>query len=273
MTKTIALDRGREVAFGFLYWLTFLTALEPGNLLSAGDKLVLGEEAVRIGGAALLGALSAPFALALLRHFPIERGPHLARHLTIDVGGAIAVAFVLIVASCVLAPLFAVGDTRPFLTALPSQLQANWLLLTVCTLAFAGLAQRLRIEGRTPEPVVDHPSEKTVLAAVEVKAAGVCRSVPLETVDWIETQGNYLALHAADGTHLIRETLSSFEMKIDPAAFVRIHRRMLVATDRIREVESLGGDAVISLRTGARLRVSRTYTKRLKEALRGRRTA
>ena len=270
MTKTIALDRSREVGLGFLYWLTFLTALEPGNILNSDGTLAFADEAVRIAGAAVLGALSAPFVLALMRRFPIERGPHLLRHLTVDIGGAIGLSFVLIAASCLLAPMFGVGDTRPFLAALPPELQANWLLLTVCILAFAAIAQRLSAGQPARPSGAQLPVAATTLRSVEIKIAGGCRSLLLTEIDWIETQGNYLALHTSNGTHLIRETLSSFASKIDPAVFVRIHRRTLVALDRVGEVESVGADASLRLRNGAQLRVSRTYAKQLKDALRAR---
>ncbi|MBI1211918.1 MAG: hypothetical protein GC190_10680 [Alphaproteobacteria bacterium] len=269
MTKTIARDRSREVALGFLYWLTFLVALEPGNLLKAADGFALGNEMLRIGGAAGLGALSAPPALALARRFPLERGSPLAAYIAIHVASAAALSFLLIAISCALAPILGVGDTRPFLTALPTQLQANWLLLACCILAFEGLAQRPWLVARDKEPGTT-PSPPTVsfLERVEVKTSGAARMLSLRDVAWVETQGNYLALHTTTGTHLIRETLTRFESQIDPGAFARIHRRTLVAIDRVRDVHALGnGDALVHLEDGTRLRMSRSFGKQFKSAL------
>jgi DNA-binding LytR/AlgR family response regulator len=92
--------------------------------------------------------------------------------------------------------------------------------------------------------------------------------VPIETVDWIETQGNYLALHVGAATHLIRETSVAFEAKLDPARFVRIHRRTIVAVDRVRELSPLlNGDAVVRLTDGRELKVSRGYRAMVRQAL------
>jgi hypothetical protein len=266
MTKTIALDRGRELALGFLYWLTFLVALEPGNVLNAGGGMSLLNELLRIVGAALLGALSAPAVLALMRRFPIDAGAALPGHLLVHGFGAALLALALVAASCVLAPLFGIGDTRPFLTALPSHLQANWLLLTFCILVFAGLAARTQ-RREEERPIAAAPAGE-FLTSVEIKIAGRGQLLALRDVDWIETQGNYLALHSRAGTHLIRETMAQLETKIDPSSFVRIHRRTLVALDRVRRVDTLGsGDALAHLGDGAQLRVSRSFTKRLQAAL------
>jgi two-component system LytT family response regulator len=268
MTRTIAVDRSREISLGFLYWLSFLVALEPGNLSAFRGELPLVDEALRIATASLLGAFSAPIVLAMMRRFPLEAGPHRARHMAIHSANALMLAFGLIVVSCALAPVFNVGDTRPFLTALPAHLSANWLLLAFCILAFTGLAQAARSVSRVePLPVGASPSPAFV-TSVWVKNGGRQIEVSLNEVDWIETQGNYLALHTGSSVHLIRETSVAFEAKLDPAAFVRIHRRTLVALDRVREIKPLGnGDASVSIAEGTSLRVSRSYRDRLREAL------
>src|SRR5262249_10374652 len=139
-------------------------------------------------------------------------------------------------------------------------------LLTVCMLAFAGLASRSVAEKPTA-PSLALQRRAGFLESVEVKVAGRVRPLSLREVDLIETQGNYLALHAGPCTHLIRVTIAQLESKIDPTAFVRIHRRTLVRLDRVREVEAAGnGDAVVELRDGACLRVSRSYAKPLRAA-------
>ena len=68
---------------------------------------------------------------------------------------ATAIAFGMIALSCLLAPVFQVGDTRPFLAALPSQLSANWLLLVFCVLAFTGIAQAARLSRRQMAATVE----------------------------------------------------------------------------------------------------------------------
>ena len=55
----------------------------------------------------------------------------------------------------------------------------------------------------------------------------------IEEIDWIEAAGNYVKLHAGQTAHLVRDTLSRLEAKLDPRQFLRIHRSMIVRIDRI----------------------------------------
>ncbi len=63
----------------------------------------------------------------------------------------------------------------------------------------------------------------------------------------------------------MRDTLLNLETRLDPRRFARIHRRMLVALDRIRQIETAAnGDAILHLAAGAELRVSRSYRAALR---------
>jgi len=92
--------------------------------------------------------------------------------------------------------------------------------------------------------------------------------VPAADVDWIEGLGDYAGLHVGGKTHLIREALTSLETRLDRKQFVRIHRSTIVQLERIVRVESsVNRDALITLRDGKSLRLSRTYRSRLEELL------
>ena len=87
-------------------------------------------------------------------------------------------------------------------------------------------------------------------------------------VDWIEGLGDYAGLHVGDRTHLVREPLTLLEARLDPTQFVRIHRSTIVRIERIARIDpSSNRDAVLTLRDGKTLRVSRTYRSRLDEVL------
>jgi two-component system LytT family response regulator len=92
--------------------------------------------------------------------------------------------------------------------------------------------------------------------------------VQVGDVDWIEGLGDYAGLHVGNRTHLIREPLNILEARLDRTQFVRIHRSTIVQVERIVRVEpSTNRDAVLMLRGGKTLRVSRTYRSRLEEVL------
>ena len=94
--------------------------------------------------------------------------------------------------------------------------------------------------------------------------------VKLADVQWVESSGNYVVLHAGRDLHEVRETLTSLESRLDPERFVRIHRRMIVAVDAMKELQPwFGGDQVMIMRDGTQLRVSRGYRERVAQRLAG----
>jgi two-component system LytT family response regulator len=92
--------------------------------------------------------------------------------------------------------------------------------------------------------------------------------VPVEQVDWIDVADNYLQLHTEGRTHLYRGTMKEVLEELDPERFARIHRSVIVATDRIASVQATDSGAyVIALRSGVMLRSSRQYADRVRELL------
>lgn len=263
----------REAALGFVYWVAFLLVLEPDNLLrasQAGHPLRLGNEVLRILVASLLGAAVTPALLTFSRRFPMN-GPARIRNALIHSAGMSGLALLLIVMSCFLAAWGFYGMWLPSLADIEGELVSNWLLLIYALAALTALAHASRWFRQRTEPATAPTASPDYLAQVEVKARGRTRFVNLGDVDWIETQGNYLALHVGKSTHLIREASIAFEAKLDPARFLRVHRRAIVALDRISEMQPVtNGDALLRLIDGQELRASRRYRKTLAQRWRER---
>jgi two-component system LytT family response regulator len=101
-----------------------------------------------------------------------------------------------------------------------------------------------------------------------IKATGRVYFLKTEDIDWIEACGNYVTLHVGAETHLLRETLSHLENRLDPGRFLRIHRSRLVNLDCIKELTPLfNGDYTVALQSGDELTLSRTYRDRLQELI------
>lgn len=103
-----------------------------------------------------------------------------------------------------------------------------------------------------------------------VKERDRSRFVQLNEIDWIETAGNYLKLHTRNESHLIRATMTEVEGRLDPKAFARIHRTVIVNLVRVRYLEPWShGDQRVVLENGERLTLSRRYRDRLPLTLEG----
>jgi two-component system, LytTR family, response regulator len=93
--------------------------------------------------------------------------------------------------------------------------------------------------------------------------------LPVERVDWIRAQDDYVLLRSAGKEHLKQMTLASLEAQLDPARFLRIHRSYLLNVDRLARLEpAVSGEKEAVLADGTRLPVSRAGAARLRELLR-----
>lgn len=82
--------------------------------------------------------------------------------------------------------------------------------------------------------------------------------VPVNTVDWIGADNDYIVIHSQGKTHLLRGTLGAIEEDLDPQCFVRAHRSILVNIEQIAELRrDRDGSAALVLRDGTRLPVGR----------------
>lgn len=94
--------------------------------------------------------------------------------------------------------------------------------------------------------------------------------VMLADVQWVESDGNYVVLHVGRDRYQLRETLSSLESRLDPNRFMRIHRRTIVEIRAMKELQPwFGGDQIMIMRDGTRLRVSRNYRAAVARRLAG----
>jgi len=101
-----------------------------------------------------------------------------------------------------------------------------------------------------------------------VKSGGRLFFLRADEIDWVEAAGNYVRLHVGSASHLLRETMTSIERRLDPEKFFRIHRCRIVNMERIQEVQPwLNGEYAVLLRTGTRLTLSRGYREKLQDRL------
>ena len=155
----------------------------------------------------------------------------------------------------------------------------DYLQKPVTKQRFAAAVERARerLNRRSPEAW-----QAVVAGATEAERARGARTrfvvrrgnthhmVPADQVDWLDVADNYLSLHVGPRTHLWRGTMKQAEDELDPAKFVRIHRSIIVAIDRILTVRSHeSGGHVIELQGGVQLRSSRQYADRVRALLRG----
>ncbi len=92
--------------------------------------------------------------------------------------------------------------------------------------------------------------------------------IPVEKLDYVEAQEDYIALRVESRTILKQQTISSLEAALDPRKYVRIHRSFLVNLERVARLEPYGKNSKVAvLLSGEKLPVSRTGLERLETLL------
>lgn len=129
-------------------------------------------------------------------------------------------------------------------------------------------AQGGHLQERLLLLLADLKVEQKYLERLVIKDAGRVFFLRTEEIDWIESAGNYVRLHVARESHLLRETMNTLESRLNSAKFLRIHRTTIINVERIRELHPLfRGEYILVLRDGTRLTSGRAYKEKLQELL------
>jgi two-component system LytT family response regulator len=130
---------------------------------------------------------------------------------------------------------------------------------------------RQRLGEKTP-PAVELAAAarppQTYAQRIVVKDGTKVHIVPLDRLDYVEAQDDYVALFSQGKSYLKQQTISSLEATLDPLQFIRIHRSYLVNFERVVRIEPYSKDSrVVVLTDGKQLPVSRAGYERLRALL------
>ena len=95
---------------------------------------------------------------------------------------------------------------------------------------------------------------------IAVKSRDTTRLLMTDEIDWVEAAGVYVTVHSKGDAFLYRAGLAAVADRLDPFRFVRIHRSHVVNVRSIASLERRShGEFEVTLKTGDRLMMSRTY--------------
>jgi two-component system LytT family response regulator len=90
----------------------------------------------------------------------------------------------------------------------------------------------------------------------------------VSTIDWIDAAGDYMCLHAAGATHVLRATMKELEDVLDPLVFQRVHRSTIVNLARVRSLRPhLNGECFLKLQSGQEIKLSRSFRDKVEMLL------
>ncbi len=140
----------------------------------------------------------------------------------------------------------------------------DYLLKPFSKERFDAAMQRARQLLREGSPAMERLVAGQALTRVLIRENSELRVLPLDEVDYIEAQADYVAFHHAGRDHLKAQRISELETQLDPRRFVRVHRSFIINLCQLQAVERTESNGyAVRLRSGKRIPVSRSGHERL----------
>jgi two-component system LytT family response regulator len=121
-----------------------------------------------------------------------------------------------------------------------------------------------QIHHRLTALIDDLKAEPAQHDRLAVKSEGKIVFLRMEEIHWVEAADNYVKLHVANDSHMLRETMSALDQRLPKDKFLRISRSAIVNIEQVKELHPLfHGEYVVVLRSGTRLTLTRGYRDKL----------
>jgi two-component system LytT family response regulator len=112
------------------------------------------------------------------------------------------------------------------------------------------------------------PATRRYATMLPIRSGRETLRLDVATIDWIDAAGDYMCLHAAGQTHVLRATMKELEEMRDPLVFLRVHRSTIVNLARVRSLRPhLNGECFLKLQSGQEIKLSRSFRDKVEMLL------
>jgi NO-binding membrane sensor protein with MHYT domain len=132
-------------------------------------------------------------------------------------------------------------------------------------LAAAGLAPTPLQQLQAAEPPHVAPSVGRA-ASIRIEKDGRARDIAVGDIYAIRANAHYTYVHDGEKEYFCTLSISALEARLDPAAFLRVHRSYIVSVDRIARVRRAGeaGIAELGLPVRCTIPIARAHYRQVK---------
>jgi two-component system LytT family response regulator len=110
----------------------------------------------------------------------------------------------------------------------------------------------------------DGKTGEAALNRIVFKSRGRILFLPVSEIRWIAAEENYIRICTGTENHLLRETMTNIENKLDSKTFLRVHRSAIVNLRYVKEVRREGqSEFSVLLSNGQKVAMSRSYHSRI----------
>ena len=129
--------------------------------------------------------------------------------------------------------------------------------------ALSVIADRVREKSETQ--TVGQPNDQDE-RKISIKDGDSVMLVTESHIDWVDAAGDYMCIHVAGETHVIRSTMHELLSRLSQDKFKRVHRSTVVNTDRIVRIQKhMKGEYFLHLDCDEIIKVSRHYKEVIRE--------
>lgn len=111
---------------------------------------------------------------------------------------------------------------------------------------------KANLEPALPEIQSDMDRQSRPIHRLMAKVGERVVFIHYEQIDWIESAGNYVIVHAGKERYIIRETMGDLERGLPTYRFVRLNRSLIVKVDQIKELNPNGPGEYFAVLAGGR---------------------
>jgi two-component system LytT family response regulator len=130
---------------------------------------------------------------------------------------------------------------------------------------------RSRITERQPIPareLLETHREGSAIDRLLIRDRSHVHVIPVEQIDYIEAQDDYVSIRAGGRSYLKEQTLGELEEQLAAKGFLRIHRRFILNVSRLAKIELSEKDSRIAiLNDKTELPISRSGYAKLRDLL------
>jgi two-component system, LytTR family, response regulator len=130
--------------------------------------------------------------------------------------------------------------------------------------------ERIRSRERPPvkELLATARAGRVPLQRILIRDRSDVHVIPVAKIDYLESQDDYVCVRSGGKSYLKEQPLAELEQLLDPAGFVRIHRRYVLNLARLAKIEMGVTDSRMAVLTdGTQLPISRAGYARLRDLL------
>ena len=103
---------------------------------------------------------------------------------------------------------------------------------------------------------------------IVVKDRDVINLIDQHDIDWVDAAGDYMCIHVAGETLIMRSTLKALLAQLNSTIFQRVHRSTIVNLTRVEKIIPCGkGEYFLELGNEEQIKVSRNFKAAIKELI------